>query len=112
MKFVLLIDFTDKARQNPKSIQEFAAKQSEVAKSLGVTIEHRYWGVYGDERKIKQALLNLLSNAVKFTSDGGRIEIKAIPVDGSVEISVANPGPERLKGQSEMTHFRLRESAA
>jgi len=112
MKFVLLIDCTDKARQNPKSSQEFAAKMSESAKSIGAIIEHRYWGVYGDERKIKQALLNLLSNAVKFTSEGGRIEIKAIPVDGSVEISVANPGPERLKGQSEMTHFRLRESAA
>ncbi len=47
MKFVLLIDFTDKARQNPKSIQEFAAKQSESAKSLGVTIEQRYWGIGG-----------------------------------------------------------------
>ena len=47
MKFVLLIDFTDKARQNPKSIQEFAAKQSEIAKSLGVTIEQRYWGIGG-----------------------------------------------------------------
>ncbi len=47
MKFVLLIDFTDKARQNPKSIQEFAAKQIEFAKSLGVTIEQRYWGIGG-----------------------------------------------------------------
>ncbi len=47
MKFVLLIDFTDKARQNPKSIQEFAAKQKEVAKSLGITIEQRYWGIGG-----------------------------------------------------------------
>ena len=46
----------------------------------------------GDERKIKQVLLNLLSNAVKFTSEGGRIEIKAIPVDGSVEISVSDTG--------------------
>jgi len=44
---VLLIDFTDKARQNPKSIQEFAAKQIEFAKSLGVTIEQRYWGIGG-----------------------------------------------------------------
>ena len=47
MKFVLLIDFTDKARQNPKSMQEFAAKKSESAKSLGVTIEQRYWGIGG-----------------------------------------------------------------
>ncbi len=47
MKFVVLIDFTDKARQNPKSIQEFAAKMSESAKSLGVTIEQRYWAIGG-----------------------------------------------------------------
>jgi len=46
----------------------------------------------GDERKIKQVLLNLLSNAVKFTPEGGRIEIKAIPVDGSVQISVSDTG--------------------
>jgi len=32
----------------------------------------------------------LLSNAVKFTSEGGRIGINAIPVDGSVEISVSD----------------------
>jgi len=46
----------------------------------------------GDERKVKQILLNLLSNAVKFTLDGGRIEIKALSVDGSVEISVSDTG--------------------
>jgi len=46
----------------------------------------------GDERKVKQILLNLLSNAVKFTSEGGRIGIKAMPVDGSVEISVSDTG--------------------
>ena len=47
MKFVVLIDFTDKARQNPKSIQEFAAKMSESAKSMGVTVEQRYWAIGG-----------------------------------------------------------------
>jgi uncharacterized protein with GYD domain len=47
MKFVVLIDFTDKARQNPKSIQEFSAKMSEGAKSIGITIEQRYWGIGG-----------------------------------------------------------------
>ena len=47
MKFLLLIDFTDKARQNPKSIQEFAAKMSESAKSIGITVEQRYWGIGG-----------------------------------------------------------------
>ncbi len=46
----------------------------------------------GDERKIKQVLLNLLSNAVKFTPEGGRITVKAVLTDGSVEISVSDTG--------------------
>jgi len=36
--------------------------------------------------------LNLLSNAIKFTPEGGRIEVRAKQVDGSVEISVSDTG--------------------
>ena len=48
--------------------------------------------IRGDERKIKQVLLNLLSNAIKFTPDGGRIDVRGRPVDGSVEVSVSDTG--------------------
>jgi signal transduction histidine kinase len=37
-------------------------------------------------------LLNLLSNAIKFTPESGRIEVRAVSVDGSVEVSVADTG--------------------
>jgi signal transduction histidine kinase len=37
-------------------------------------------------------VLNLLSNAIKFTPEGGRIEVRAKQVDGSVEISVSDTG--------------------
>ncbi len=37
-------------------------------------------------------ILNLLSNAIKFTLEGGRIEVRAVPVDGAVEISVTDTG--------------------
>jgi signal transduction histidine kinase len=45
-----------------------------------------------DERKIKQVMLNLLSNAVKFTPEGGRVDVRAVPTDGGVEISVTDTG--------------------
>jgi uncharacterized protein with GYD domain len=47
MKFVVLIDFTDKARENPPSMDEMATKMSAGAKSMGATIEQRYWGIGG-----------------------------------------------------------------
>jgi signal transduction histidine kinase len=48
--------------------------------------------VRADERKVRQVVLNLLSNAIKFTPEGGRIEVRAKPVDGSVEVSVTDTG--------------------
>ena len=53
--------------------------------------EHLGW-VRADERKIRQVVLNLLSNAIKFTSEGGRIEVRAVPRDDSVEVSVTDTG--------------------
>jgi two-component system, NtrC family, sensor kinase len=48
--------------------------------------------VRADERKVRQVVLNLLSNAIKFTPEGGRIEVRAVPVDGSIEVSVTDTG--------------------
>jgi signal transduction histidine kinase len=45
-----------------------------------------------DERKVRQVVLNLLSNAIKFTPERGRVEVRAVPVDGSVEVSVSDTG--------------------
>jgi signal transduction histidine kinase len=60
--------------------------------TLDVDVDERLGDYVGDERKIKQILLNLLSNAVKFTAEGGRIEISARKISGSVEISVSDTG--------------------
>jgi signal transduction histidine kinase len=56
------------------------------------TVDERLGQVRADERKIRQVLLNLLSNAIKFTPEGGRIEVGAKPVNGSVEVSVSDTG--------------------
>src|SRR5215831_359410 len=60
--------------------------------ALQATVDPRLGDVRADERKIKQVLLNLLSNAIKFTPEGGRIDVRAVPVDGSVEVSVSDTG--------------------
>ncbi len=45
-----------------------------------------------DERKFKQIMLNLLSNAVKFTSDGGRVEVRARKDGEMLEVAVKDTG--------------------
>jgi signal transduction histidine kinase len=60
--------------------------------TLRTSVDERLGEVRADERKIRQVVLNLLSNAIKFTPEGGRIEVRAAPVDGSVEVSVSDTG--------------------
>ena len=60
--------------------------------ALGRSIDERLGTIRADERKVKQVLLNLLSNALKFTSEGGKISVRAAANDGAAEISVTDTG--------------------
>jgi signal transduction histidine kinase len=60
--------------------------------ALEMTVDERLGQINADERKFRQVILNLLSNAIKFTPEGGRIDVRAVPVDGSVEVSVTDTG--------------------
>jgi signal transduction histidine kinase len=89
----------------PQAIQNALTLVRERALRRGIALHHaiddRVADIRADERKVKQVLLNLLSNAIKFTPEGGRIEVRAAPADGLVEVSVTDTGigiaPEDLE---------------
>ena len=80
----------------PQALQDTLVLVRERAVRHGIELtfesDPRLGEVTADERKIKQVMLNLLSNAVKFTPEGGRVDVRAVPTDGAVEISVADTG--------------------
>ncbi|HXB03801.1 MAG TPA: GAF domain-containing protein [Candidatus Angelobacter sp.] len=80
----------------PQAIQNALTLIRERAQRRGIAlhqvIDDQVASIRADERKIKQVLLNLLSNAIKFTPEGGRIEVRAVPTDGMIEVSVTDTG--------------------
>jgi signal transduction histidine kinase len=60
--------------------------------ALGLKVDDRLDELVADERKVRQVVLNLLSNAVKFTSEGGRVEVRAVLEDSLVRVSVSDTG--------------------
>jgi signal transduction histidine kinase len=80
----------------PQAVDSAVMLVRERAERRGITlsrvVDGRLGQIRGDARKIRQVILNLLSNAIKFTPDGGRIEVRAVPVDCAVEVSVADTG--------------------
>jgi GAF domain-containing protein len=60
--------------------------------ALHMSVDARLDQVRADERKVRQVVLNLLSNAIKFTPEGGNINVRAMPGDGVVEVSVSDTG--------------------
>jgi len=48
--------------------------------------------LYGDQRRLRQAMFNLISNSIKFTPPGGTITVSARREDGTFALSVADTG--------------------
>ncbi|MBL8315429.1 MAG: PAS domain-containing protein [Rubrivivax sp.] len=46
-----------------------------------------------DRKRLTQVVSNLLSNAIKYNHQGGWVQVGSRPVDGAVELSVADGGP-------------------
>lgn len=64
-----------------------------AAREKGLEMEVRTdsWRVYGDPNKIEQVLENLVSNALKYTSKG-RIDLRAMKLNGEVKVEVEDTG--------------------
>jgi signal transduction histidine kinase len=87
-------------------VRELATRR-DVA--LQATTDSRPGTVRADERKIKQVVLNLLSNAIKFTPEGGRIDVRALPAEGSVEVSVSDTGIGIAEGDQDAVFEEFRQ---
>jgi PAS domain S-box-containing protein len=74
------------------ALQMLSSRASEKCLVLSSVVEPDKLSLRADRRVVKQVLLNLLSNAVKFSNIGGRIEVRAIQVDGAMVLSVEDNG--------------------
>jgi signal transduction histidine kinase len=80
----------------PQAILNSLTLVRERAMRRGIDLHHAIddglAAIRADERKVKQVLLNLLSNALKFTTEEGRVQVRARAVGAWVEVSVADNG--------------------
>jgi two-component system phosphate regulon sensor histidine kinase PhoR len=80
----------------PEVIQAAVDSLQAMADGKGQTIHfHPSEGippVPADSQKIQQVMINLLNNAISYTQEGGSITVEVRPIQGRVEITVADNG--------------------
>jgi signal transduction histidine kinase len=106
----LVGDILDLARYRSGAIRlqlrpfDAAAMAQSVVNAIAPLVEARHQAVelavdgsrprvFGDHRRLEQALVNLVSNAQRFTPDGGRISVSVGGDEASVRWAVTDEGP-------------------
>jgi signal transduction histidine kinase len=83
-------DATTMARGAVASVAPLAAQRDQVIRLDAPSAPVR---VFGDHRRLEQALVNLISNAVKYGPEGGTIAVRVRPAGRSVAWTVTDQGP-------------------
>jgi signal transduction histidine kinase len=71
------------------AVQDDAARRGVTVTE---SIAHGDISIYGDENRLRQALLNVLLNAVQATGEGGRIEVAVAGDETVTTIRVSDTG--------------------
>jgi signal transduction histidine kinase len=73
-------------------ITEIDVARSDRSVSLRNEVPEDLPALFADRERLHQVLFNLVDNAVRFTAEGGDVRVTAQPVNGSVQIAVADTG--------------------
>ena len=90
--FALKKDYYDVERLLNRVKRKYSSFQNYIDISIELTIQPDIPLIYGDERRIEQALINLVENAIRHTPDGGRIIISAFCEDEKLTLQVTDNG--------------------
>ncbi len=93
---------TGRVRFEPKMMQigdviaDVVNALSIPAESKGQTLTYEIVGglpkVIGDKDRLNQVVTNLVGNAIRYTPKGGKIEVRAYPVECAVRVDVTDSG--------------------
>jgi signal transduction histidine kinase len=83
-------DAADLARGAAASVEPLATQRRQV---IELDVPTSAVPVYGDHRRLEQALVNLISNAVNYGPEGGRIGVRVQVADQTVTWTVRDEGP-------------------
>ena len=81
----------DLGRLVEDAVATAAIGQDEVR--LTASVSSSLPNIRGDRERLRQVLSNLIENAIKYSPSGEEVEVRALPVDGMIRISVADRGP-------------------